>query len=310
MHTAHPHVSVIVPCYNQASFLVETLRSVYSQSYSNWECIVVNDGSTDRSQELAENFASTDSRFQVVSQPNGGLSNARNVGIERSNGTYILPLDSDDIIEKDFISKTLSAMRNNSKTPNLTTVVSTGIRCFGALNYDYLPEPTNLNTLVGQNRIACTSLYPKSLWQSIKGYDETMKNGYEDWDFWIRSALDGAIFETVPDILFFYRKHKHSMLTESMSKRPDVVRYLLSKHSELFLSLHIDAILNREVEIANLNQAIIGYQNMCSKLETLNSELNQKLNDKVGPFPSTKSIFRRIRERFRPLKQLLGHKKS
>ncbi len=91
-------VSIVVPCYNQAHFLDETLQSVLDQSYSNWECIIVNDGSPDNTEDIAKQWCNKDYRFTYLYKENGGLCSARNAGISISKGEFILPLDSDDII--------------------------------------------------------------------------------------------------------------------------------------------------------------------------------------------------------------------
>ncbi|RTY98395.1 glycosyltransferase family 2 protein [Flavobacterium bomense] len=93
-----PKVSIIVPCYNQAQFLDEALQSVLDQTYIDWECIIVNDGSTDHTEEVAQRWVSKDSRFVCLKKENGGLSSARNAGLEAVKGEYIQFLDSDDWI--------------------------------------------------------------------------------------------------------------------------------------------------------------------------------------------------------------------
>ena len=96
-------ISIIVPCYNQAHFLNEVLQSVLDQSYSNWECIIVNDGSPDNTEEIALVWCTKDKRFRYVKKENGGLSSARNAGITISQGEYILPLDADDKIYPSYL---------------------------------------------------------------------------------------------------------------------------------------------------------------------------------------------------------------
>ena len=89
-------ISVIVPCYNQAQYLDECLQSVLDQTYQDWECIIVNDGSPDNTEEVAKNWVEKDSRFKYFYKENRGLSSARNLGIEKSIGKYLFFLDSDD----------------------------------------------------------------------------------------------------------------------------------------------------------------------------------------------------------------------
>ena len=92
-----PKVSVIVPCYNQGEYLADALESVLYQTFTDWECIIVNDGSSDNTEEVANKFCELDKRFKYISQTNQGVSAARNNGIKASSGTYILPLDGDDV---------------------------------------------------------------------------------------------------------------------------------------------------------------------------------------------------------------------
>ncbi|MFV8358229.1 glycosyltransferase family 2 protein, partial [Flavobacterium sp. XS1P32] len=90
----NPQVSIIVPCFNQAQYLSEALKSVLEQTYENWECIIVNDGSPDDTKQIAQKWVEKDSRFKYIFKENGGLSSARNEGINYAKGTFILPLDA------------------------------------------------------------------------------------------------------------------------------------------------------------------------------------------------------------------------
>src|SRR4030042_5732999 len=94
-----PLVSIIIPCFNQAQYLNEALDSIMNQTYSNWECIIVNDGSQDNTDELAKNWNKRDERFRYIKKENGGPSAARNTGLKIAKGEYIQFLDADDILE-------------------------------------------------------------------------------------------------------------------------------------------------------------------------------------------------------------------
>ena len=106
-------VSIIVPCYNQAQYLPEALQSVLDQTYSDWECIIVNDGSPDDTDIVAKEWLVKDTRFKYIYKENGGLSSARNAGIESSKGDYILPLDADDKIGRDYLKLAAQAFEHN-----------------------------------------------------------------------------------------------------------------------------------------------------------------------------------------------------
>src|SRR5207302_5302976 len=110
-----PRVSVIVPSYNYAHFLPQTLRNVQSQSCADWECIVVDDGSTDNTAECVQNFAKTDARIRYVRQPNRGLSAARNTGLRHCRGDYVQFLDADDWIESHKLEKQADYLDRNPR---------------------------------------------------------------------------------------------------------------------------------------------------------------------------------------------------
>lgn len=104
-------ISVIVPCYNQSIYLDETLQSVFNQTYQNWECIIVNDGSTDDTEKIGLKWLKKDIRFSYYFKENGGLSSSRNFGIEKSNGDYLQFLDSDDLITPEKFEKQLHDLK-------------------------------------------------------------------------------------------------------------------------------------------------------------------------------------------------------
>lgn len=110
-----PKFTLIIPVYNVEAFLRQCLDSVLNQTFSDWEAVCVNDGSTDGSAAILEDYAAKDNRFQVVTQPNGGLSAARNAGLDAAKGEYILFLDSDDWLE----SKALETIEASLKDEDM-----------------------------------------------------------------------------------------------------------------------------------------------------------------------------------------------
>ena len=108
-----PFVSVIVPCYNQAQYLDEALQFVIDQTYNNWVCIIVNDGSIQNTEEVAKKWVEKDARFTYLYKKNGGLSSARNTGIEKAKGNYILPLDADDKISNEYLELAINKFIND-----------------------------------------------------------------------------------------------------------------------------------------------------------------------------------------------------
>lgn len=102
-------VSVVMPAYNVGDYIEKSIQSVQAQTYTNWELIVVNDGSTDNTQDVVEKLAAKDSRIRLINQPNGGVSRARNKGLDLARGEYISFLDSDDQWKPTFLAELLQA---------------------------------------------------------------------------------------------------------------------------------------------------------------------------------------------------------
>ncbi len=228
-------VSIIVPCYKQAHYLKESLRSVQLQSHEHWECIIVNDGSPDHTEEVAQQWCDSDARFRYVSKPNGGLSSARNVGIKNAKGAFILPLDADDILHRDYLKMTVPELENNEQLAIVTCYSNFFEGTIDNIIHKTEPIGTTYHALLFENNIIATSLYRKTSWEQVGGYDEEMRQGFEDWEFWISILKGGKEFMVVPSYLFNYRKAKKSMLTDTLAHhRISNMKYVINKHSELY----------------------------------------------------------------------------
>lgn len=220
-------VSIVIPCYNQAHFLDQALESVFHQTYTDFEVIVVNDGSPDNTSDIVKRYnriLRDEGQIKLVEKKNGGLSSARNAGIKIASGGWILPLDADDKLHPQFLEKTIG--KND--------IVSTGLVTFGNENRRWkspLSNPTT-NDFLNKNHINCCSLFKKDVWTMAGGYDENMKSGYEDWEFWIRASKCGFNFSSLDEYLFYYRKHSVSMFAEAKSKHGEIIAYMSKKHPE------------------------------------------------------------------------------
>ena len=199
-------VSVIVPCYNHAAFLKETLHSVLESTYTNIEIVIINDGSIDNSEEIALEYCNQYPNLLYISQSNQGPSAARNNGIRSSNGKYILPLEAFDLISKDYIEKSIEVLDHNQQVK----LVYCNAEFFGEKKGKWnLPEFSR-NYLARENHIFLTAMYRKSDWERVGGYDELMTWGWEDWEFWIALLKDGGDVVKLPITGFFYRIRKGS----------------------------------------------------------------------------------------------------
>lgn len=227
-----PLVSIIVPCYNYGQFLTECLNSVLKQSFRQWECIVVDNGSTDNTAEVVAQFSNVDARFKYIRTEQNGVSFARNTGIRNSSGKYILPLDADDKIEALFIEKTFLAFE---KQPALTLVYSNA-RLFGASSGEWHLPDYNFRNLLIENSIFCTALFKRSDYDLTKGYNEDMREGFEDWDFWISLLKNGGEVYKVPEVLFNYRirsqSRNHSIDKERQKK---LRQQIFENHQDVYM---------------------------------------------------------------------------
>lgn len=181
-----PLVSIIVPCYNQAAFLDQCLQSVLVQTYQNWECLLINDGSTDKTEEIAKNWVAKDSRFKYFYQKNSGVSTTRNFGIEQSNGEFIQFLDGDDFLHPEKLQKSLDFTSQNnliiSNFDMLTGGLHTSAFC------DLSKRDCNYQNLlqfwdVDFNLPIHTILIAKNLIGDIR-FPTTLR-AKEDWIFWL-----------------------------------------------------------------------------------------------------------------------------
>lgn len=236
MISSTPLVSIIVPCYNQAHLLDETLRSVLSQTYANWECIIVNDGSPDNTEEIAEKWLKKDARFEYVFKENGGLSSARNFGIAKSNGNYILPLDSDDILHEGYLKTLLPILVGNQELGIVSCWKIFFKKDKSKIFYKHKPEGSTVADLMYENIMMSSSLYRKECWEQVCGYDENMNKGFEDWEFWINITKRGWKFKIEKEFLFYYRKSNNSMLTDTLKFHvEDNMEYVFNKHKEIYI---------------------------------------------------------------------------
>lgn len=226
-------VSIIIPCYNQGHFISETIESVLNQNYKNWELIVVNDGSSDNTSEIINQFKkkNPEKHISLIEQTNQGLSAARNKGIKLSRGNYFIPIDSDDKLHEDFIVKTLKVIKSNTALG----FVYSNIQHFGDRNDVWILPEFNKEKLIYEDNIVCVcSLVNKKAWFVAGGYDQNMKEGYEDWNFWISIVKNGWIGYRINEFLFYYRKRNNSMLSDSNKKREKLIATIVKNHKELY----------------------------------------------------------------------------
>lgn len=217
-------VSVIIPCYDQAEYLPDAIESALNQTYKDIEVIVVNDGSTDSSLQVAQSYKD---KITIVNQVNKGLSSARNTGIMHSTGDYILPLDADDILLENCVER---MMRDTAD------VIAPSFKCFGVSDRECVL--TNIPTLEDfktANRIGYFSAIKRSVLLEVGGYNPKMLYGFEDYDLWFDIFKRGHSLAIIPEILVLYRTKLQSMIHEANKHSDFLLGQIRKNHPTVFL---------------------------------------------------------------------------
>ena len=212
-----PVVSIIIPCYNQGRYLAETLDSVIHQTFTLWEAIIVNDGSTDNSEQIALSYAEQDKRFQYICQENSGVSVARNNAARYAKGKYLLPLDGDDKIGTDYLAKAVEYLERH---PECKVFYCKGEKFDGETG-PVEAYYTDYKSMLLYNSLFNSMVFRTLDFEKIGGYDEEFREGWEDWDFSIRLLADGGEVFQSPDVMFFYRFH--NQVQESRTVEADKI---------------------------------------------------------------------------------------
>ncbi len=211
---ATPGVSVIIPAYNQAGYLGQAIRSVLEQTYHDVEVIVVDDGSTDSTRQVAQGF--TDTRLRYVYQENAGLSAARNTGILHARGRYVSYLDSDDFFlphKLDVLTDTLEREPTLGMAAGQAVPVDDTGTPVGRVFDRPLPE-IPANWLLG-NPLHVGSVLLRQEWQERVGFFDTRLRSYEDWDLWLRLARAGCTIRLIARPVSAYRFHGAQMTRQA-----------------------------------------------------------------------------------------------
>jgi glycosyltransferase involved in cell wall biosynthesis len=228
-------VSIIIPVYNTGEFIAETIKSVENQTYKSIEVVLVDNGSTDK--KTIEILKRYQNQYKVLHLKGKTVSEARNMAISESKGDFILPLDSDDTISPFFVEKCIDIF---SKKPE-TKVVRTQVKLFGKKTGNLVLPEYSFQLLLARNLMVVTSMFKKSDWEKIGGFDADFVSGFEDWEFWINLLKDGGEVATINEPLFNYRIRKgsrnHSLTFEQFKKARKLV---WEKHKALFSKYFLD----------------------------------------------------------------------
>ena len=235
-----PRISVLMPCFNHGTFIGEAIQSVLDQTVSDAEIIVVDDGSTDPATvQLLKELRTP--RTTVLRTANRGLPAARNYAAQSARGGVFCALDADDRLAPTWFERALDVLETR---PDVA-FVSHWLETFGDEHWKWTPVSCELPALLARNTVNGAALVRRTAFEAVGGYDESMRDGCEDWDFWLRLVERGYRGLIIPEVLFFYRRNAASMSRvmtgDDRYERP--LRQLVAKHENAYRNHLLDVIV-------------------------------------------------------------------
>jgi hypothetical protein len=224
-----PLLTIVVPFHNAGEFVMETLESLWAQTFADFEVIVVDDGSTDEA-SLAALRGVDEPRTRILHQDNRGLPAARNTGARAARGRHLCCIDADDCLRPSHLEKLLLALESRG-----CDLAHCDIQRFGQGEGVWRPAGFHAPALVRGNSLGNTAVAVMHLeaWRRAGGYCEALP-GYQDWDFWISLAEAGCQAAHLPEPLFCYRRHGPSMIGRSARRHREIEAQIRARHQELF----------------------------------------------------------------------------
>lgn len=248
---ALPRISVLMPCFNQGTFIAEAIHSVLEQTVADAEIVVVDDGSTDP--ETIERLdALRAPRTTVLRTPNRGLPAARNFAARHARGEFFCALDADDRLASAWFERALAALDADAEL----AFVSHWLEAFGDESWTWTPRSCELPALLARNTVNGAALVRREAFEAVGGYDEAMRSGCEDWDFWLRLVERGFSGAIIPEVMFYYRRSASSMsrVMSSGDAYAGVLRTLVGKHDPAYREHLVEVILAGAHETEHLER--------------------------------------------------------
>ncbi|QKJ64801.1 glycosyltransferase family 2 protein [Flavobacterium sp. M31R6] len=245
----NPLISIIIPTYNRAYLIAETLESIIAQNHKNWECLIVDDGSTDDTATLIANYIKKDNRFQYHQRPvdrKKGANACRNYGFELSKGEYVKWFDSDDIMHPDFLEKQVEVLENNNElnfcaSQSLTFHKDSEIRTKNGANRN--PKHSLILSYLVKNHYFFTGapLWRKEYFHQKDLFDENLSDSHES-DFHFRMLLYFPKYIYTNDFLFSIRRGNESITQNIENKKSSLDSKIIffSKARKLINEQHVE----------------------------------------------------------------------
>lgn len=223
-------VSIIIPCYNHGRYLREAIESALAQTYRPIEVIVVDDGSSDNSAEIAAEYP-----VMLVTQDNQGAGAALNHGIKLAKGQYLARLDADDKLHASFVERCVRVLEGHPES----AFVYTWAILFGDRSGVFYSRPYDVRRLKFGNYIPAETVIRTEAIKEVGGFDSDLP-WVEDWDLWLTFAERSLFGRLLPEPLIYYRQHKTgSRNAPSMALRHATVHRIMRKHPKLFPRVYL-----------------------------------------------------------------------
>ncbi len=227
-----PKVSVVIVSYNYGRYLAEAVESALNQTFRDFEVIIVNDGSTDDTAEVADGLRRShpNQQITVINQANAGQpAISRNNGIERAKGEYILCLDADDKIAPTMLEKCFQIL----ETDTTVHIAYTDRLDFDGVDQVVRAREYSFHVLRHANHISHCALFRRKVWEEVGGYRTNVK-GCEDWDFWVAAGAKGYVGRRIPEALFMYRRHDTGLFQEVLSNFEERAAQIVLNNREAY----------------------------------------------------------------------------
>ncbi|PQJ73321.1 glycosyltransferase family 2 protein, partial [Polaribacter butkevichii] len=246
----NPLVSIIIPTYNRAHLITETLDSIVAQTYTNWECIVVDDGSTDNTLAVLDEYLQKDNRFQYYKRPNDSIKGAnacRNYGFKVSKGEYINWFDSDDLMHREHLEKKVTCFIKNKKndfvickSQNFDDKIDekgwkSNMLMTGDLFENYISGKTTI--------LMVSPMWRKSLLLKYNLFDETIKQN-QDLELYSRIIDKEQSIDFIDEVLIYVRENNESITVKNNKRQYHIASFLEVKRRILILD---SSLKNKEI---------------------------------------------------------------
>lgn len=230
MITHSPVVSIITPCYNSTKYVHETLSSLSAQTFTDFEIIAMDDGSSDDTLAILQAYAQHEPRLKIYTQSNQGQAGARQNAIAHATGEYLLCVDSDDKLSPNALEKFVQAARTHQ-----ADIVSSNHQLFGRKGTSIIHMSFNLKRLLWVNCILMTALLRRDKFIAAGGFDANLRC-FEDWELWINLIKHGAKVHHIPEVLFFYRQREDltSVTDTTTQYENEATAYIYNKHRQFY----------------------------------------------------------------------------